>query len=103
MNRGTEDLKNLLRVFENMTVEEYEALYEEAVQYSNNMDVVCPKIITDDSCLKSSTKVNHSKTRFFIDVNPEMKYTRQVENEKFEIGLMCTGDDEWKEERALAA
>ena len=102
MNRGTEDLKNLLRVFENMTVEEYEALYEEAVQYSRNMDVVCPQIIIDDSYLKSSTKVNHSKTRF-IDVNLEMKYTRQVENEKFETGLMCTGDDEWKKERVLAA
>lgn len=102
MNRGTEDLKNLLRIFEKMTVEEYEALYEEAVQYGSNMDIVRPQIIIDDSYLKNSTKVNHSKSRF-IDVNQEMKYTRQVENEKFETGLMCTGDDEWKEERALAA
>ena len=102
MNRGTEDLKNLLRVFENMTVEEYEALYEEAVQYSRNMDVSCPQIIIDDSYLKNSTKVDHSKTRF-IDVNPGMKYTNKIKNEKFETGLMCTGDNEWKEERALAA
>ena len=29
MNRGTEDLKNLLEIFEKMTIEEYEHLYDE--------------------------------------------------------------------------
>lgn len=29
MNNGTEDLKKLLDIFENMSVEEYEKLYDE--------------------------------------------------------------------------
>lgn len=39
-NKGTEDLKRLLKIVENMTIEEYENLYNEAKQHNFKERVV---------------------------------------------------------------
>lgn len=48
MNCGTEDLKNLLEIFENMAIEEYEHLYNETCE-KDGIEFDCPKAIIDDS------------------------------------------------------
>ena len=48
MNHGTEDLKNLLEIFENMTIEKYEHLYDETEE-KYEIEFNCPKIVIDDN------------------------------------------------------
>lgn len=46
-NKGTKDLEKLLEVVSEMTVEEYEKLYEEAIKIKNHLDET-PKIDLND-------------------------------------------------------
>ena len=66
MNHGTEDLENLLKIFENMTIEEYEHLYDETNEKYGS-EFSCPKIIIDDN-LSLSFPAGLHRENFIVEV-----------------------------------
>lgn len=91
MNEGTRDLQQLVEVFNSMTVEEYERLYDEVQKDYNDTDFIYSHFL--DGGLS-------------IQLDREYVYSRQIIEEPQQTinrNYTYKEDDKWEQIRMIAA
>lgn len=102
MNKGTKDLQQLVEIFNSMTVEEYERLYDEVQKEYNGTDFIYSPL----------EPIDYNELSHFLDggisiqIDREYVYSRQVIEEPQQVmnrNYTYMEDDKWERIRMIAA